>query len=63
MNKELKKAIFIWLVENENVWQRVNACHEAFSPYIYAPSGEYLVFGGKETSEFIKKADELLYRG
>lgn len=29
MCKELKQAIINWLLENENQWQRVNACTEA----------------------------------
>lgn len=28
MLKELKAAILNWLFENENEWQRVNACTE-----------------------------------
>ena len=26
MYKELKQTIIKWLLENENVWQRVNSC-------------------------------------
>lgn len=35
MYKELKKAILDWLLDNENEWQRVNACHKKFRAYIY----------------------------
>ena len=61
MNKELKRAIVIWLLDNENKWQRVNACIEEFRPYIYNSHGNYLI-GGNEIADFISKADKLLYR-
>lgn len=60
MYKELKKEILNWLLEHENVWQRVNTCHEVFRPYIYNNEGNYLI-GGKNVSEFISKADKLIY--
>lgn len=60
MYKELKMAILNWLLENENAWQRVNACTEYFKPYIYNAEENYLI-GGKVVAEFIKDADELLY--
>lgn len=62
MCKELKQTIINWLLENENVWQRVNACHEAFREYIYNSNGIYRI-GGKNVSEFICEADKLLYEG
>lgn len=60
IHKELKKVILNWLLENENIWQRINACHEEFKAYIYDGDGNYLI-GGKEVSEFINKADALIY--
>ena len=60
MNKQLKKEIVNWLLNNENKWQRVNACVEEFKYYIYNPDGNYLI-GGKEIANFIKKAENLLY--
>lgn len=45
MSKELKTAIIKWLLKNENQWQRVNACTEAFREYIYNKSGNYLIGG------------------
>lgn len=61
MKKELKKAIIDWLFENENEWQRRTACNKEFKPYIFHPTtGDYLI-GGFEVSEFITKADELIY--
>lgn len=60
MNKDLKKAIIEWLFKHENQWQRVNACHEEFRNYIYNKDGEYLI-GGKDVSEFIRKADNFIY--
>ena len=62
MYKELKAAIITWLLNNENEWQRVNACHNAFREYIYNASGNYLI-GGKVVSDFISDADKLLYGG
>ena len=60
MYKELKKAVIDWLLEHENEWQRVNACHKAFRAYIYDGNGNYLI-GGKIVSDFISSADKLLY--
>lgn len=58
----LKKVIVDWLADHETEWQRVNACHDAFRRYIFDEDGEYII-GGKEVSEFISKADELLFGG
>lgn len=60
--KDLKKAIINWLLDHENEWQRVNACHDAFRQYIFDANGEFII-GGRDTSEFISKADELLFGG
>ena len=60
-DKELKKEIILWLFENENVWQRVNACTENFRDYIYDKNGNYLI-GGENVADFIRQADNLLYR-
>ena len=60
MPKELKAAIIKWLLENENQWQRVNACTEAFQEYIYSKNGNYLI-GGESVAEFIRAADKLIY--
>lgn len=60
MYKELKAEILKWLLEHEKEWQRVNACTEAFRPYIYNADGNYLI-GGQAVSEFIIEADKLLY--
>ena len=60
MPKELKTAIIKWLLCNENQWQRVNACTEAFREYIYNKSGNYLI-GGEAVMEFIRAADKLIY--
>lgn len=59
-DKELKQAIINWLFDHANKWQRVNECTEAFRAYIYDDKGNYLI-GGKETSEFIRKADNLIF--
>ena len=49
------------MVDNENRWQRVNSCRSEFRNYIFNDEGNYLI-GGEEVSEFISKADELLFR-
>ena len=60
MHKELKRAIIMWLLDNEDEFQRVNACRANFREYIYNSEGGYLI-GGKEVNEFIKEANNLLY--
>ena len=60
MCKELKQAIINWLLKNENQWQRVNACTEAFREYIYDKNGNYLI-SGESVVEFIRAADKLIY--
>ena len=61
MQKDLKKAIIKWLLENENKWQRLNSCKEEFRNYIYDDEGNYLI-GGEDVSDFIDKADDLIYK-
>ena len=61
MNKDLKRAIINWLLDNENRWMRVIECYREFRPYIYDIKGNYLI-GGKEVSDFISQADKFLYR-
>ena len=61
MHKELKKEIIKWLLENENKWQRLNSCTKEFRNYIYDNEGNYLI-GGEEVSDFIDKADDLIYK-
>ena len=61
MQKELKKEIIKWLLENENRWQRSNSCKEEFRNYIYDNEGNYLI-GGEDVSNFIDKADDLIYK-
>ena len=60
INKELRRAIINWLLDNENQWQRVNACVEWFGEYIYNSKGNFLI-GGKEVHDFICAADKSLY--
>lgn len=61
MRNDLKKAIILWLLENGNVFGRLNACVEHFRPYIYDATGNHLEFGGEDTYNFICAADKLLY--
>lgn len=62
MFTELKKAIINWLLDHENEWQRLNACTAHFRRYIFDEDGEYII-GGEAVSDFIKRADELLFGG
>ena len=62
MKQELKMAILKWLYDNENVFNRVNACVEYFKEYIYDSTGNFLKYGiGRETYDFIVRADKLLF--
>ena len=61
MQKELKKEIIKWLLENENKWQRLNSCKEEFRNYIYDNGGNYLI-GGEDVSNFINEANDLIYK-
>ena len=61
MNKELKRAIVNWLLDNKNTWNRVNECTKEFSQYIYNANGNYCI-GGKEVAEFIREIDKILYK-
>ena len=63
MNKYLKQEIFNWLIENENEWQRTNECHNNFKEYIYNSEGNFLKYGGRDVSDFIIRADRLIYGG
>lgn len=61
MHKELKKAIIKWLLEHEDRWQRLNSCTKEFRNYIYDDEGNYLI-GGEDVSNFIREADNLIYK-
>lgn len=64
MNRDLdlKETILLWLLKNENTWNRINSCIDFFRNYIYDDKGNYLI-GGKNVSIFIEKADKLIYGG
>ncbi len=59
MNKELKKAIFIYLCDNLSEFQIIQKAREEFRPYIFASKGDYLI-GGKEVLEFIRDTEKLI---
>lgn len=59
-HKDIAQEIFNWLLENQFTNERVNACHEQFSRYIYDSSGNYAA-GGQDISDFIIEADRLVY--
>ena len=59
INKELKKCILIWLMENENVFNRLNGCIEYFRLYIYTPEGQFLI-GGEDVYNYIKELEKLI---
>lgn len=60
MNKELKRAIINWLLDNENRWQRVNSCKEEFRQYIYTADGHYCI-GGEEVGNFVSNMNKAIY--
>lgn len=63
MSMELKRAILNWLINNQNLWNRLNGCKNEFRDYIYDKDGEFLKYGiGREVSDFIEKAEKLLFR-
>lgn len=55
----LKKSIILYILENINEFQLVNATIENFREYIYDDKGNYLM-GGQEISDFIRDACKLL---
>lgn len=59
MKKELKQAIVNFIFENEKKFQLNNATTDNFKLYIYDGKGTYLI-GGKEVSDFIDQAINLL---
>lgn len=59
MHKELKKAIVVYILNNDKEFQLHNAVSTEFKQYIYTPNGEYC-FGGSDVKEFIDKAINLL---
>jgi len=58
MNKELKRAILNFILDNEKEFQITNATIEHFRPYIYTVDGKYLI-GGEEVVNFIRDAVKL----
>lgn len=60
MNDKLKKAILIWLCDNKNECQRLNACVMLFKQYIFDTTGNYII-GGVQVADFIRNADNLIY--
>ena len=59
MNKELKKAIMIYMIENNSLFQLVNQTKDEFRQYIFLPSGEYCI-GGEDVHKFIVAFNNLL---
>ena len=59
INKELRKQITMYLLENEGVFQRLNNCIEYFRLYIYTPEGNYLI-GGEDVANYIRTLDKII---
>lgn len=53
MHTELKKQIVIYLLDNMNNFQIINATKKEFRQYIYIEEGSYCI-GGEEVENFIK---------
>ena len=60
MNRELKKAIMLYMIENDNTFSLVNYTIKHFREYIYNSKGEYLI-GWKTVSQFIEDFYKLLH--
>lgn len=59
MQIELKKAIVEHVFNNVDDFGIINNTVDKFRAYIYDSEGEYLI-GGREVSEFIKQAIDLV---
>ena len=59
MNKELKRAIVNFILDNEKEFQLPNATTSHFRSYQYDDKGEYLI-GGEEVHDFIIEAIKFL---
>ncbi len=59
MNIELKKAIIIWMFDNANEFQLLNATTNEFRQYIYTPDGNYCI-GGEVVADFIRVAEKIV---
>ena len=46
-------------MNNENVFNRLNACIEHFRLYIYTPEGNYLI-GGEDVADYIEELEKLI---
>lgn len=55
----LKKSIILYIIENIEEFQLVNATIEEYRPYIYDTKGEYLI-GWETVADFIRDACKLL---
>lgn len=61
MNTQLKKAIVIFILDNEKEFQIIRATVEKFRAYIYDSDGHYLI-GGEDVANFIDEAIKLLQK-
>ena len=59
MKIELKKTIINYIIENNNLFNRMNNTVNHFKRYIYDENGEYMIWG-EEVYDFIKKINELI---
>lgn len=59
MNKELKRAIVNFILDNDKEFQIKNYVVGKFRPYIYDQDGDYLI-GGEEVLNFIYNQIKLL---
>ena len=61
IHPELRKQIVNWLFDNQNAFNRSNACREHFRAYIYDGDGNYLI-GGEDVADYITAMDTELFR-
>lgn len=59
MHKDLKKAIFNYMIDNLNSFSLLNDTTKHFKQYIFTSEGNYLI-GGKEVNEYIRNVEKLI---
>lgn len=58
VNLELKKAVILYIIENQNLFNRLNNVVNHFNRYIYDENWEFLIWG-REIYDRIHEANNL----
>lgn len=59
MEKELKRAIINFIIDNEGDLQLTNNTTHKFGSYIYDSAGNYII-GGEKVSDFIENVIKII---